>query len=1075
MDCDEDLVQYDDDEEIPNVIGPQLCPPEDLYSPARSESGSDEIPLPPQVEHEVSQQQPFIGPLNYTDLLDNIELPEGEPSDELDKIVEPPASSSPSDNDAEVEKLTTTKEKDVEESPVKEKEEEQSKEIDRSYTPCLDEKSEVEEEEDGGETPKELIDKLKNDEQPNNTLDIETELISDDGSLNSLNNKENERGGDNSRQGAKDRENRESFKKVKNQHGRNYRADNQITTGRRRSRTRSRSRSRSRSSDYYRRRRERRRSRSRSRSNDRYNSRNSRHSKVKRKDIPRYDVRNVINSRPQIDRFGRQTNRKNSQSRSRSPSISRVRKRRNSRSSSRRNFRKSISISPRRRISRSPRRLNGGGAGKRYSVSPYKKNRRSHSMSRSGSYTPIRNRRSLSRRSRTPSKHRPVKRKRSKEPKKKKREKTIKKKSHHNTTEQPWSPSPSPELTPPHNAHIMSWTPVAQTPPLPKGGISKRKSLKDKKEKKKVKKTDKKEKKTRKKRASSPPSKEVFASGNNILVSVSFGNNQSSEQQQPLQKQQQQQTTIVTVPPTREEVVSGLLGGKRDKKKSKKEKIIAAAAADISSKDNNVDAEQKKSRKKIDAKPVAIIDLERSPFQITQSNSDVIILTDSDGAVDDHVEHEKKNSSIDKDGSVQEQGIGIQKDIVDDRQFNNNEDDDDDESQSTTTYGQALLQMGPKTPPEPTAENLQPNVKFSIGVKKSTVNSRNPLHDEEEEDDGQSTDKSSNLQQFLPSATSPQQMLLPEPSSIENISKIGPNTPPDSAPCSPDVYDPFEPTKSPSGSEEADDDRDKSTDHEIDIKNTSLPLNTSQNSDEDRLTTSLDLGLSTTAPSAIPGLQILTNTMISNRVNGGGSSNKSAAGANSSGASVGGGGASSAPLLNVSVNELLNNSPYSPGSDDYEDLFEPPVDRNKNRQPPTASNKRPSETFDTLFGSSSPPAAHIKAKQPINKHHSHSRRHHKSSRRTVDDMPGSATELNAKDKVCIFFVLLFYDLLIFLFLMQLIKKLNRHERVVDEVKIVLKPHYMKKHISREDYKEIMKRSIPKVCLITHFSLSFRCR
>lgn len=47
-------------------------------------------------------------------------------------------------------------------------------------------------------------------------------------------------------------------------------------------------------------------------------------------------------------------------------------------------------------------------------------------------------------------------------------------------------------------------------------------------------------------------------------------------------------------------------------------------------------------------------------------------------------------------------------------------------------------------------------------------------------------------------------------------------------------------------------------------------------------------------------------------------------------------------------------------------------------------------------------------------------------------------------------------------LLQLIKKLNRHERVVEEVKIVLKPHYMKKHISREDYKEIMKRSIPKV-------------
>lgn len=961
------------------------------------------MPAPDETESPV--EEPFIGPMNYTDLLDNIELPEGDPSDELEDIVLPegepeePATSD-SDNDAEVQELTkeVTKEEEQENLPTveptepaeDEEEEEQPKELDRSYTPCLDEKTVVEEEEGG--TPKEPIDKLNDDEQPlNNTLDIGTELISDDDSLNSMNNKENERA-ENSRHG-KDREHRQNFKKVKNQRGRNYRSDNQIPTGRRR--TRSRSRSRSRSSDY-RRRRERRRSRSRSRSNDRYNSRNGRQNKVKRQDIPRYDVRNVINSRPQIDRFGRHMNRKNSQSRSRSRSFSRSRKRRTSPSPSRRNFRRSISISPRRRVSRSPRRLNGGVGKQRYSVTPYK-NRRSHSISRSVSFSPSRNRRSPSRRSRTPSKHRPVKRKRSKEPKKKKRDKNMKKRTHQsNNAEQPWSPSPSPELTPPHNSNMISWSPVAQTPPLPKGGISKRKPiLKEKKEKKKVKKTDKKEKKGRKKRSekstSSPPSKEVFASGNNILVSVSFGNNQSGDQQQqPPQKQQQ--TTIVTVPPTREEVVSGLLG-KRDKKKTKKDK------ADNSSKDNHVDAEQRKSRKKIDAKPVAIIDLERSPFQITQSNSDVIILTDSDGAVDDHAEHEKKNSSIDKDGSAQEQGS--QKDKIDDRQFNNN---DDDESQSTTTYGQTLLQMGPKTPPEPTGDNL-PNIKFSLGAKKAPVNSRNPLHEEDDQSSASSqpsrrTDKSSKLQQF-PSATSPPSQLLPEPASIENISKIGPNTPPDSAPCSPDVYDPFEPTKSPSGSE-AENDRDKSMnsiDHEMDIKNTSLPLNTSTDVDEDRPPTSLDLGLSTSAPSAIPGLQILTNVMIGGggRVNGAGTgSNKSAAGANSSGASGGAGG------LNVSVNELLNSSPYSPGSDDYEDLFEPPVDRNKNRQP--TGLKRPGDSFDNLFGSSSPPPVHIKQKSQA-KHHSHSRRHHRSSRKNVDDVPGSATELNAKDKVGVFFFL----------------------------------------------------------------------
>lgn len=46
--------------------------------------------------------------------------------------------------------------------------------------------------------------------------------------------------------------------------------------------------------------------------------------------------------------------------------------------------------------------------------------------------------------------------------------------------------------------------------------------------------------------------------------------------------------------------------------------------------------------------------------------------------------------------------------------------------------------------------------------------------------------------------------------------------------------------------------------------------------------------------------------------------------------------------------------------------------------------------------------------------------------------------------------------------MQFLKKLNRQERVVEEVKLVLKPHYAKKHITKEDYKEILRRAVPKV-------------
>lgn len=42
------------------------------------------------------------------------------------------------------------------------------------------------------------------------------------------------------------------------------------------------------------------------------------------------------------------------------------------------------------------------------------------------------------------------------------------------------------------------------------------------------------------------------------------------------------------------------------------------------------------------------------------------------------------------------------------------------------------------------------------------------------------------------------------------------------------------------------------------------------------------------------------------------------------------------------------------------------------------------------------------------------------------------------------------------------EKLNRQERVIEEVKLVLKPHYNKKHITKEQYKDIMRKAVPKV-------------
>lgn len=60
---------------------------------------------------------------------------------------------------------------------------------------------------------------------------------------------------------------------------------------------------------------------------------------------------------------------------------------------------------------------------------------------------------------------------------------------------------------------------------------------------------------------------------------------------------------------------------------------------------------------------------------------------------------------------------------------------------------------------------------------------------------------------------------------------------------------------------------------------------------------------------------------------------------------------------------------------------------------------------------------------------------------------------------------------IFFDLCQFLKKLNRQERVVEEVKLVLKPHYNKKHINKEEYKDILRRAVPKVSHFANFEKS----
>ena len=82
-----------------------------------------------------------------------------------------------------------------------------------------------------------------------------------------------------------------------------------------------------------------------------------------------------------------------------------------------------------------------------------------------------------------------------------------------------------------------------------------------------------------------------------------------------------------------------------------------------------------------------------------------------------------------------------------------------------------------------------------------------------------------------------------------------------------------------------------------------------------------------------------------------------------------------------------------------------------------------------------------------------------------EECPSSAVELQVKEKV----LLIYYCLLIGFRKkkkknppLQFLKKLNRQERVVEEVRLALKPYYTSKRISKGDYKEILRKCVPKV-------------
>ena len=82
----------------------------------------------------------------------------------------------------------------------------------------------------------------------------------------------------------------------------------------------------------------------------------------------------------------------------------------------------------------------------------------------------------------------------------------------------------------------------------------------------------------------------------------------------------------------------------------------------------------------------------------------------------------------------------------------------------------------------------------------------------------------------------------------------------------------------------------------------------------------------------------------------------------------------------------------------------------------------------------------------------------------IDDVPTSAVEMAVKEKVRLWVNLNMKTGLMLSLFFQFLKKVQRQERIVEEIKMVLKPFYNKKKISKSSYKEIMRKCVPKVKL-----------
>jgi len=158
------------------------------------------------------------------------------------------------------------------------------------------------------------------------------------------------------------------------------------------------------------------------------------------------------------------------------------------------------------------------------------------------------------------------------------------------------------------------------------------------------------------------------------------------------------------------------------------------------------------------------------------------------------------------------------------------------------------------------------------------------------------------------------------------------------------------------------------------------------------------------------------------------------------------------------------DSPFSPGSaSDLSDLFEPPSSSpppsslpkislpnlNSSRHHHKSHKKKPSDSkaWQNIIGEPGKGNKKSTPKKLANTGPSSkltvNMKVIDDKLKIIDDVPSSAVEMAVKEKF--------------------MKKVQRQERIVEEVKLVLKPAYNNRKISKEAYKEILRKTVPKVC------------